>query len=271
MKSIEIVDREDFRGKSPAIHFRGIQADAVTWDLWIARDEPKPLRLLVDLTPMLLASDEGRLPENYSYQVRFDFLAWRMSGEVEDGIFAYTPPKEAKEHASLQAYYESLAGVAAEHPLLGQPAPGFTATALDGEPVDLEDLRGKVVVLDFWATWCAPCLAAIPVLKEVTDGFADKDVILLALNTGEQKAEIEEFLKQQPLDVGVLLDPDGKVAEAYRADAIPQTVIIGKDGTIESVHVGFLGVEALQQRLKDELEVLSVGGKIASVAEASSK
>jgi thiol-disulfide isomerase/thioredoxin len=141
---------------------------------------------------------------------------------------------------------------------------------LAGKKIDSKDLDGKVVVLDFWATWCTPCLAAIPVLREVTDEFSDKEVVFLALNTGEKNEEIEEFLKQQQWDIDVLLDPEGSVADAYAADAIPQTIVIGKSGSIESVHVGFLGEEALKQRLTDELEVLSVGGKIATAtAEAS--
>ena len=266
MKSIEVVDRDDFRGKVKAIHLRGVQADAVTWDLWIETDQPKPLRLLVDLTPMLIASQQLQVPESFSYQVRFDFLSWRVTGEVDKSLFVYKPPKDAKEYESLEDYYESVAGVVGEHPLLGKPAPQFKAVTLTGEDFDSNSLAGKVVVLDFWATWCTPCLAALPILREVTDEFAEKDVVLLALNTGEEKDKIETFLKDKKLDLkNVLLDPDGKIADDFATDAIPQTIVIGKSGAIESVHVGFNGAEALKQRLTDELDVLVIGGKIGSV------
>jgi thiol-disulfide isomerase/thioredoxin/outer membrane lipoprotein-sorting protein len=271
MKSIELVGREDFRDKVPSVHLRGVQADEVTWDFWISTGkQPKPLRLLVDLTPMLMASDELQVRADFSYQVRFDFLSWRVTGEVDESLFSYTPPEDATEYESLADYYETIAGVVGQHPLLGQPAPPLKTKTLGGEKFALEKLAGKVVVLDFWATWCTPCIAAIPILKEVTDEFADKDVVLLALNTGEKKEKIQEFLKEHELDVEVLLDPDGKIADAFQADAIPLTIVIGKTAEIESVHVGFPGVEALQQRLKDELEVLALGGRIGSIpAEAN--
>lgn len=267
MKSIEVADREDFRGKIPAVHLRGVQADEVTWDFWISSGSaPKPLRLLVDLTPMLMASDQLQFPAGFSYQVRFDFLSWRVTGEVDDSLFVYTPPKDAKEYESLEDYYEAIAGVVEEHPLLGQPAPPLKTETLAGKKIVLKKLAGKVVVLDFWATWCTPCVAAIPALKEVCDEFADKDVVLLALNTGEGKDEIAEFLKEHELDVEVLLDPDGKIADAFQADAIPLTMVIGKTSEVESVHVGFPGAQSLQQRLKDELEVLTLGGRIGSIS-----
>ena len=267
MESIEVVDRDDFRGKVPSIHLRGVQADQVSWDFWISKgQQPKPLRLLVDLTPMLVASEQLQVPEGFSYQVRFDFLSWRVTGEVDKSLFSYTPSKDAKEYKSLEEYYESIAGVVGEHPLLGKPAPAFKTTTLAGEEFDSTELHDKVVVLDFWATWCAPCIAVMPTLKEVTDEYADKDVVFLALNTGEQKQQIETFLKEKDLDLSVLLDLEGKVADAFAADAIPQTIVIGKSGLIESVHIGFPGAEALKRRLKDELDVLCVGGKIGSVS-----
>ena len=266
MKSIEVVDRDDFRGQIPAVHLRGVQADAVTWDFWISSGEqPKPLRFLVDLTPMLVASEQLQVPASYSYQVRFDFLSWRVSGEVDEKLFTYTPSEEAKEYKSLEDYYDSVAGVVEEHPLLGKPAPSFETETLDGNKLATKDFAGKVVVLDFWATWCTPCIAAMPILKEVTDQYADRDVVFLAVNTGEKRQEIEDFLKTQKLDVTVVLDPDGKIADSFVTDALPQTVVIGKNGAIETVHVGFLGEEAVKQRLKDELEVLCAGGRIGSV------
>jgi thiol-disulfide isomerase/thioredoxin len=266
MKSIELVDRDDFRGQVPAVHLRGVQADAVTWDFWIASgDQPRPLRFLVDLTPMLMASDQLQIPAGYSYQVRFDFVSWRMTGEVDEKLFTYTPSKDAKEYKSLEDYYESVAGVVGEHPLLGKPAPAFQTEMLDGSKLNAKDLAGKVVVLDFWATWCAPCVAAMPILKGITDEYADKDVVFLAINTGEERKEIEEFLQTQKIDVNVALDPDGKIADAFVTEALPQTVVIGKSGEIESVHIGFLGDDALKQRLKDELDVLCAGGKIGSL------
>jgi len=110
MKSVEVVDEKKYRGEIPAVHLRGVQADQVIWDLWVSqKDPPKPLRMLVDLTPMLLASEEFQLPQGYSQQIRFDFLSWRVTGTVNDGLFTYTPAKDAREYESLDDYNQSIA------------------------------------------------------------------------------------------------------------------------------------------------------------------
>lgn len=267
MKSVELVGEEQFNEKVPAIHTRGTQNDGVVWDLWTTDDElPEPLRLRIDLTPMLRASDQVAVPENFVYQLEMDFTGWRIEGEVDGGLFVHRPSDEMVAFDSLEEYYRSVAGVAEEHPLLGQPAPEFTADRLTGGKLASSELADKVVILDFWATWCEPCLAAIPVIEEVAGKFKDKDVVFLALNVGEESAQVKQFVQEQSWDHDVLIDPSEELAQAFRADALPQTVIIGKSGIIESVHVGFAGIEGLRKRLTDELEVLSVGGKIASAA-----
>lgn len=270
MKSLVVADRDEFRDGVPAVHLHGVQSDEVIWDLWITEGEnPRPLRLLVDLTPMLMASDQVQIPANFSYQVRYDFVTWRVTGEVDPEIFRFQPTEQTTEYSSLQEYYESIAGVVEEHPLLGKPAPDFELQSVKGESVRLNSLEDKVVVLDFWATWCAPCVASMPLMQKITDEFKQKDVVFLAVNAGETKEEVEAFLDEQEWKVTVLLDTDGKVSDAFKADAIPQSIVLGKDGMIESVHVGFLGEEALTQRLTEELEILSIGGRIGSVNQAT--
>ena len=270
MKSVEIIDRGKFRGRHPAIHLRGVQNDAVTWDFWVSQDKPyRPLRLLVDLTAMLKATNKVQVPRGYSYQLQFDFLSWRMSGDIDDSLFVFKAAKDAIEYDSLNHYFESIAGAVAEHPLLGQPAPEFDGEMLDGEEVSLDSLKGKVVVLDFWATWCEPCVMAMPVLAKVTKAYEEKDVVFLAVNVSEDPARVKGFVEEQEWDVSFVLDPNGKIADAFRADAIPQTVLIGKTGAIESVHLGLPGLKELEDRLTDELEVLSIGGHIEGEAKES--
>ena len=265
MKSIELVDKEKFRGQIPSVHLHGVQADDVTWDLWISSGkEPQPLRLLVDLTPMLLASKDVHVPPGYSSQVRYDFLTWRVTGDVEDSLFTFKPASNAVEYRSLEDYYEQMTGTKGYHPLLGKPAPGFVADTFGEKSFDSKLLKGRVVVLDFWSTWCTPCLTALPVIKKVTEKYTDKGVVFLAINTGEESDKVRKFLKKERLAMNVLLDEDGRIADGYLVDSIPQTVVIGKDGLIESVHMGFADEESLEQRLIDELEVMIVGGRIGS-------
>jgi peroxiredoxin len=272
MKSIELVDRKPFKSKLPAIHLHGVQADAVTWDLWISADEedPQPLRLLVDMTPMLAASDQVHVPAGFSYQVRYDFLTWRMQGDLKDNLFTFEPAKGATEYESLEDYFQQIAGAKGYHPLLGKPAPSFAAKTISDRTFQSKSLNGRVVVVDFWTTSCKACLAGMPTIKKVTDRYAKEGVVLLEVNTGQDSETVRAFLKETGIEIRALIDEDGKIADAFIADAIPQTVLIGKDGLIESVHLGFAGKEALEQRLSDELDVLTVGGRIAS-ANSSTK
>jgi len=272
MKSVEVVDQAKFRGQEPAVHLRGVQDDGVSWDFWISQGEqPKPLRLMVDLTEMLAATQQVQMPAGYQYQLRFDFLSWRMDGEVDKGLFQFTPPENATEYKSLDDYYVTIADDIREHPLLGKDAPEVSGTTLAEVELMAQDLAGKVVVLDFWATWCEPCLTALPIIAEVTEKYAPEDVVFYAVNVGEEPAHVRGFVDQQGWNWEVLLDPQGKLAQAFAAEAIPLTLVIGKTGKIESAHIGFAGSDALRQRLTDELDVLKIGGRIASAKPTQDK
>jgi len=121
-------------------------------------------------------------------------------------------------------------------------APDFTLKNMAGEDVPLSKHRGEdVVVLDFWATWCAPCVEAMPIIDRVVSRMREegKNVVLYAVNQAEGKDKIARFLEQQELDVNVLRDEDGTVAGKYWVTGIPQTVIINPEGEVEMIHVGF--------------------------------
>jgi peroxiredoxin len=270
MRSIEIVDEHDFQSDTPAVHLHGIQADEVQWDLWLTKETvPRPLRMLVDLTPMLLASPELRLPRGYSHQIRFDFVSWRVTGDVDDGLFTFTPAENATEYDSWEHYQEAIALAAARHPLLGQESPEFTATSLAAEDIDSKSWQGKVVVIDFWTATYPPCAEILATIKQVCDTFADKDVVFIAVNVGQSEQEAKAFLEQHGLNVSVALDVNGQITDSFAVDAIPLTMLVGKNGMIESVHQGYPGKEGLQQRLQDELEVLSIGGQISTATSAT--
>lgn len=141
------------------------------------------------------------------------------------------------------------------HPLVGKKAPIFTATLLDGASFDLgEQLGQDVIILDFWATWCGPCREALPTLSEVAGAYQDRGVKLFAVDLGESTADVKTYLDQSGLPLTVVMDDDGSVAAAYGAEAIPQTVIIDRQGTVRYVHVGVS--PGLRERLSRELDVL---------------
>ncbi|MFW6336866.1 MAG: redoxin domain-containing protein [Phycisphaeraceae bacterium] len=145
-------------------------------------------------------------------------------------------------------------GQAAEATLVGNDAPDFTLARHEGdEKVELSDLDDRVVVLDFWATWCPPCVKGLPEVQAVHDWAKkeNKPVEVFAVNLREQPGQVSEFLKQHDLNLPVLMDNDGKVAESYRVEAIPTTVVIAY-GKIANVHVGL--PPDLQATLQSEIE-----------------
>lgn len=126
------------------------------------------------------------------------------------------------------------------HELMGQPAPSFSLPALsDGNPVALEDLKGSVVVLDFWATWCGPCVAALPKVQEVARDKASAGVKVFAINLKEDREKVAAFVKEKGLELPVLLDAQGTSARAYKVQAIPQQVVIDRTGKVTAVFIGF--------------------------------
>jgi thiol-disulfide isomerase/thioredoxin len=264
MQSLELVNR-DPRDEVPAVHVRGVQADGVSWSLW-ATTEPgkvKPLRLKVDLTKVVVGNNEAGLPDGFSYELDFKFAQWRTDGELDPNIFIFKPTADVKKFDTLEDLIASMEAEEARHPLTGLEAPDFTTTLIDGNAFQLSKLRGKVVVLDFWATWCGPCVEAMPVVTEVAQSMADSGVVVYAVNVGEEADEIKNFMKKVKITVPVVLDPESKIAEAYQTEAIPQTILIGKDGRIEVVHIGFEGLDQFRQQLTEQLKVLVDGGKIA--------
>ena len=145
--------------------------------------------------------------------------------------------------------------VKATDPLIGQKAPNFQTQFLNEEEFKLSDQKGKVVILDFWATWCGPCVRALPELQKATSSFNKNNVALLAVNQGESKKVISKFLKKKQLKaLSVIMDETRKIGGDYKVKGIPKTVIIDQKGVVRHVHVGFSS--GMGERLKGEVNKL---------------
>lgn len=164
-----------------------------------------------------------------------------------ENAFAWAPPPGAKDAA------KAAVAAADANELEGKPAPAFELEGLDGKKVKLADLKDNVVVLDLWATWCGPCRAGLPILDKVYQARKDKKLKVYAVNLEEEKEAVAAFVKETKLGLPVLLDSTGETGKAYGANAIPETVIIGKDGIIKKVLVGLHKQEDLEKEIDDVL------------------
>ena len=127
-------------------------------------------------------------------------------------------------------------------------APDFTLKDLYGNSVSLQDLRGKVVFLNFWATWCPPCRLEMPTMEELHKEFGDQGLVILAINYRENPAEIKAFFEQHQLTFPALLDPEGKVLDLYKAWSLPTTYLINKNGEIVGKVIGYRDWHSKQAR-----------------------
>jgi len=138
--------------------------------------------------------------------------------------------------------------------MIGTFAPAFELPLLEGDRIKLEDFRGKIVVLDFWATWCGPCIVSLPKLNEIAQEYRGANVQLIAINIEQKASEIKSMLGRLEINPTVALDSDGAVAKAYFAEAIPQTVIIDAEGKVAKIVVG--GGEAAEKQIRATLDSL---------------
>jgi cytochrome c biogenesis protein CcmG, thiol:disulfide interchange protein DsbE len=119
-----------------------------------------------------------------------------------------------------------------------QPAPSLTLPALDGSNVALDDLRGQVVLINVWATWCPPCRAEMPALQTAYDHYRDEGFVVLAVNQREDAARVESFMGQYGLTFPALLDRDGVVAQQYGAPYLPASFFVDRAGQIRTTYRG---------------------------------
>lgn len=135
--------------------------------------------------------------------------------------------------------------VIAPAPREGAPAPPFVATTTDGTALALDDLRGQVIVLNLWATWCPPCRREMPALQAVWERHQDEGLVVLALNQGESTDTVTDFAREYDLTFPLALDPGGAIGATYRLTAYPTTFFIGRDGVIRHIVYGGPMPEAL--------------------------
>ncbi len=119
------------------------------------------------------------------------------------------------------------------------PAPNFTLKALDGKNLKLSEMRGNVVLINFWASWCGPCREEMPLLNELHSKYEPLGFTVLGVNVEEQENSARGFLKNFPVDFPILLDNRNQVSKLYDVVAMPTSVVVDRDGNMRYLHRGY--------------------------------
>jgi len=136
---------------------------------------------------------------------------------------------------------------------IGEPFIDITAFKLEGKLPD--SLTNKVVIVDFWASWCDPCKESFPALNELQKKYADRGVIVIAVNVDEEKADMERFLKENPASFVVVRDAGQKLVEKSGISTMPSSFVIGCDGRVRFIHSGFHG-DKTKKEYEEQIESL---------------
>ena len=134
----------------------------------------------------------------------------------------------------------------------GAPAPAFRLQTFgSGQPVSLADFRGKVVFVDFWASWCSPCRQSLPLYDRLRENYAATDFSVLAIGLDEDVADAKAFLAEHPVTYTTLQNPQGDVAKAFDLKGMPSSYLIDRDGIVRARHVGFEAkdIDALRKEI----------------------
>lgn len=119
------------------------------------------------------------------------------------------------------------------------PAPDFSLQSLDGSTVRLSDLKGQVVLINFWATWCAPCREEMPLLDAIYQKYNRLGVELLGINVEDDASGARKYLNETPVTFPILFDPDGRVSKQYQVKAMPSTILVDRHGNVRHIHYGY--------------------------------
>jgi thiol-disulfide isomerase/thioredoxin len=276
----------------------GAKADNTAVLIDLGKRAPGILLTVDPATKLLSSIDLKVAPEALAGKnVSIEKLGW-SAGAVsttvpKDRSFGFEVPKGfAKLDASQQAPGEENA----KNSKVGKPAPDFTLTLLDGpgktKTITKSELAGKVVVIDFWATWCGPCLMELPQIQKLVDSYANtkKDVIVVALSQDDDPSDlaqvrklVEKTLADKKIDLTgspagrIGLDPSNSVGKAFEIEGFPTLVILDGKGIVQSVHVGFNpeAAEPLSKTLAKEIDTLLEGKSLVTAKdkakEASTK
>jgi cytochrome c biogenesis protein CcmG, thiol:disulfide interchange protein DsbE len=135
----------------------------------------------------------------------------------------------------------------------------LAASSAHADVLNLEQYRGKVVVVDFWASWCQPCRRSFPWLGAMQEKYRDRGLVVVGVNVDHERADADRFLKQVPARFDIVFDPDGELASRFEVPGMPSTYVFGPDGALITKHIGFK--ESAAEERETELSKLLTTAK----------
>jgi len=138
-------------------------------------------------------------------------------------------------------------GIAAPASISGA-APNFTLKSLSGKNIKLSELSGNVVLVNFWASWCAPCRQEMPLLNAIHNKYKPLGFTVLGVNVEEKVGNAKSFIAERPVDFPILLDSSNRVSKLFNVIAMPTTVVIDRDGNMRFLHQGYQSGDEVEYR-----------------------
>ena len=201
------------------------------------------------VTGLLISSETLQNVDNQrgGYQSDVTYVLTRMSynGPADESLFS-APSSALKEVKELSRWNADKI----KKQLGGKEAPDLAMTDIHGKPIKLSDLKGRTVLLDFWATWCGPCRADGPSLDKLYQKYGDKNLAIIGISVDEEKPVVQKFLSDHPHGYPVVLTIENEMPRAYQIGVFPTYVVIDADGRVASAAEGDKGFSELRRLLK---------------------
>ncbi len=217
-------------------------------DIWVTKSK-SPMLLKVEPNMTAGLSEKARKAGN-KILLSMVYKDQILGKSMNDGRFDVAHPAGAK--YVREFFHEEGAQ------LIGKKAPDVTLAMADGTSIKLSSLKDRLVVLDFWATWCPPCVMSLPIFAKASVPFKAKGVVFIAVNKGEPMSTAKNYLKHNHINVTLAADRDERVASAFEVEGIPCTIFIGRDGIVKGVHVG-IRAQGLAEGFTEDLNKFIAG------------
>ncbi len=254
---VAYVGSEDIDGAT--CHHLRFSGKVTDWDLWVeANSRPLPRKFVPDYQKLSgqFAKESGEdaaeeMQSAISEKVTFE--DWKINIDLPGDLFAFTPPAKARKVFAF--FQDVLEEDESDYALLGRAAPTFKLELLGGGQVDLTRHKGvDVVVLAFWSRWFPQSELTLVILAGLAASYANEAVAFYGVNQGDAQGEIREFVDGMRKDIAIALDQDEEIGELYDVFTPPQVVLIGKDGTVQRLLLGWR--TNLKELLKKDLDAL---------------